>query len=273
MDVTLGIDLGSSATKVVGLLEDGSVLGVLRVRAEDRTTSLYGAMGSYLAGSGLTLGDVRRVALTGVGASRKEDVVFGVPTCRVDEFTASGAGGLALAAQKRGVVITMGTGTAFLWAESGSPVRHLCGSGIGGGTLSGLCRRMTGTERFSRIEQLAADGALGKVDLTVRDLTENAATLDPDMTAANFGNLAEDASPADLAAGAVNLVLQAVGTMGVLACRCCGSDTAILTGSVTALRQAEANFRLFERLYGIHFLIPENAAYATAVGAALTALH
>ena len=33
------------------------------------------------------------------------------------------------------------------------------------------------------------------------------------MTAANFGDLAEDATPADLAAGVVNLVLQAIGTM------------------------------------------------------------
>ena len=52
------------------------------------------------------------------------------------------------------------------------------------------------------------------VDLTIADITTGAAkTLNPEMTAANFGNLAEDATPADLAAGAVNLVLQAIGTM------------------------------------------------------------
>jgi type II pantothenate kinase len=166
----------------------------------------------------------------------------------------------------------MGTGTAFLWAEQGKPVRHLCGSGIGGGTLGGLCRQMAGAERFHRIAQLAAGGDLKKVDLTVRDLArDTAATLDPDMTAANFGNLAEDVSPADLAAGAVNLVLQAIGTMTVLACRSCATDTAILTGSVTSLSQAAENFRLFERLYGLRCIIPEKATFATALGAALTA--
>ena len=47
------------------------------------------------------------------------------------------------------------------------------------------------------------------MDLTIADITCNpAATLDPTLTAANFGNLAEDATSADLAAGAVNLVFR-----------------------------------------------------------------
>ena len=135
MEVILGIDIGGSTTKIVGLRTDGSVVSMLRVRAEDQVTSLYGALGNYLTSNGLSLGDVRRVVLTGVGASYVDGDVFGLPTCRVDEFQASGTGALALSGQTSGVVVTMGTGTAFLWAEAGKEVRHLCGSGIGGGTL------------------------------------------------------------------------------------------------------------------------------------------
>ena len=135
MEVILGIDIGGSTTKIVGLRTDGSVVSMLRVRAEDQVTSLYGALGNYLTSNGLSLGDVRRVVLTGVGASYVDGDVFGLPTCRVDEFQASGTGALALSGQSSGVVVTMGTGTAFLWAEAGKEVRHLCGSGIGGGTL------------------------------------------------------------------------------------------------------------------------------------------
>lgn len=273
MDVILGIDIGGSTTKVVGLRTDGSVISMLRVRAEDQVTSLYGALGNYLKSNGLSLGDVRRVVLTGVGASFVEGDIFGLPTCKVDEFSASGAGALALSGQDSGVVVTMGTGTAFLWAEKGGAVRHLCGSGIGGGTLGGLCRKLVGMERFGQIKRLAEDGDLGMVDLTIRDIAKNPApTLDPTLTASNFGNLAEDASPADLAAGAVNLVLQAIGTMTVLACQSCGSKTVILTGSMTTLSQAEANFQNFEKLYGIHYIIPENATFATAIGAGLCSL-
>lgn len=273
MDVILGIDIGGSTTKIVGLRTDGSVVSMLRVRAEDQVTSLYGALGNYLTSSGLTLLDVRRVVLTGVGASYVDGDIFGLPTCKVDEFSASGTGALALSGQEQAVVVTMGTGTAFMWAERGGAVRHLCGSGIGGGTLGGLCRKLVGMERFGQIKKLAEQGDLGQVDLTIADITcHPAPTLDPTLTAANFGNLAEDASPADLAAGAVNLVLQAIGTMTVLACQCCDTRTVVLTGSMTTLSQVKPNFENFEKLYGIHYIVPENATFATAIGAGLCSL-
>ena len=272
MDIILGIDVGGSTTKVVGLDVHGNPLSMLRVRAEDQVTSLFGALGNYLSSNHLTLEDVRRVVLTGVGASYVDGNIYGLPTYRVDEFSASGAGALALSGQERAVVSTMGTGPAFLLAEKGR-VQHLCGSGIGGGTLGGLCHKLVGMERFGQIKKLALGGDLGQVDLTIGDITKNpAATLDPTLTAANFGNLAEDANCADVAAGVVNLVLQAIGTMTVLACRCCDTKTVVLTGSMTTLDQVKPNFENFERLYGIHYIIPDNATFATAIGAALCSL-
>ncbi len=274
MDVILGIDIGGSTTKIVGLRTDGSVISMLRVRAEDQVTSLYGALGNYLTSNSLSLENIRRVVLTGVGASFVDGNIYGLPTCKVDEFRASGTGALALSGQESAVVVTMGTGTAFLWAERSGAVRHLCGSGIGGGTLGGLCHKLVGMERFGQIKKLASCGDLNQVDLTIRDISKTVApTLDPNMTAANFGNLAEDASPADLAAGAVNLVLQAIGTMTVLACQGCGASTVVLTGSMTTLDQVGPNFRFFEELYGIHYIIPENATFATAIGAGLCSLQ
>nr|WP_325303373.1 BadF/BadG/BcrA/BcrD ATPase family protein [uncultured Dysosmobacter sp.] len=274
MDIILGIDVGGSTTKVVGLDVHGNPLSMLRVRAEDQVTSLFGALGNYLSSNDLSLQDVRRVVLTGVGASYVDGDIYGLPTCRVDEFSASGMGALALSGQKRAVVATMGTGTAFLLAERNVGVQHLCGSGIGGGTLGGLCHKLVGMERFGQIKKLALGGDLTQVDLTIRDITRNpAATLDPTLTAANFGNLAEDATCADLAAGAVNLVLQAIGTMTVLACRCCDTSTVVLTGSMTTLDQVKPNFEKFEELYGIHYIVPDNATFATAIGAGLYSLR
>ena len=274
MNTILGIDIGGTTTKIVGLDHTGNLLSTLRVQAEDPLTSLYGAFGSYLTQNRLRLADVTRVVLTGVGASFVEGDIYGLPTCKVDEFSASGMGALAMSGQEKAVVATMGTGTAFLFAQRGRGVRHLCGSGIGGGTLGGLCRKLVDMERFGQIKKLAENGDLGKVDLTIRDITPDpAATLDPTLTAANFGNLSEDAAPADLAAGVVNLVLQAIGTMTVLACQCCQADTVVLTGSVTTLSQAKPNFENFQRLYGIRYIIPERATFATAIGAGLCSLE
>ena len=126
----------------------------------------------------------------------------------------------------------MGTGTAFLL---GVPRRHPppVRRGIGGGTLGGLCHKLVGMERFG---QTKAGGE--RQSEPCRPDHEghhgpSLPTLDPDMTAAQLGDLAEDATPADLAAGVVNLVLQAIGTMTVLACQCCDSKTVVLTGSTT----------------------------------------
>ena len=69
MDIILGIDIGGSTTKVVGLDGNGNPLSMLRVRAEDQLTSLFGALGNYLASNGLTLQDVRQVVPTGPSSS------------------------------------------------------------------------------------------------------------------------------------------------------------------------------------------------------------
>ena len=47
----------------------------------------------------------------------------------------------------------------------------------------------------------------------------------------------------------------------------------VLTGSVTTLSQAKPNFENFQRLYGIRYIIPERATFATAIGAGLYSLE
>ena len=270
MSVILGIDIGGSTTKIVGLRRDGSTIAMHRVQAQDPITSLYGALGNFLFTNGLALSDVSRIVLTGVGASYVEGDIYSIPTEKVEEFTAVGVGGLALSGQEKAVVVSMGTGTAFIWAERGKEVRHLCGSGVGGGTLAGLCSRLCGTRQYDQIVKLALEGDVNHIDLTVGDITRNShPSLPLDITAANFGNISDSATPGDFAAGAVNMVLQSIGTTAVMACRACGCETVVLTGFMSNLPQAEDCFALFTRLHGIRFVIPEHAAFATSIGAAL----
>src|SRR5699024_7353586 len=246
MSVILGIDIGGSTTKIVGLRPDGSHIAMHRVQAQDPITSLYGALGNFLFTNGLQLSDVDRIALTGVGASYVDGDIYGIPTEKVDEFAAVGTGGLALSGQERAVVISMGTGTAFIWAEKGGEIRHLCGSGVGGGTLAGLCSKLCGTRKYAQIVKLAADGDINNIDLTVGDITRNShPSLPLDITAANFGNVSDSATTGDFAAGIVNMVLQSIGTTAVMACRACGCETVVLTGFMSNLPQAEDCFALF----------------------------
>ena len=270
MSVILGIDIGGSTTKIVGLRRDGSTIAMHRVQAQDPITSLYGALGNFLFTNGLALSDVSRIVLTGVGASYVEGDIYSIPTEKVEEFTAVGVGGLALSGQEKAVVVSMGTGTAFIWAERGKEVRHLCGSGVGGGTLAGLCSRLCGTRQYDQIVKLALEGDVNHIDLTVGDITRNShPSLPLDITAANFGNVSDSATAGDFAAGAINMVLQSIGTTAVMACRACGCETVVLTGFMSNLPQAADCFAIFTRLHGIRFVIPEHAAFATSIGAAL----
>ena len=256
MGVILGIDIGGSSTKIVGLHENGTVIDMLRVKAEDPLTSLYGALGNFLATHSLKLTDIGHIALTGVGASYVDGDIYGVRTIKVEEFPSVGVGGLALSRKERAVVVSMGTGTSLLWAEKGGEIRHIIGSGIGGGTLSGLSELITGVHQYALIRKLCQDGDLSQIDLTIGDMSKG-----------------KDATSADKMRGLVNLVLQAIGTMSVLACRTCGTNTVVLTGALTMLPPAHETFELFTQLYGVEYIIPENATFATAIGAALYSMR
>jgi len=190
-------------------------------------------------------------------------------TIFVNEFESVGIGGIFLAGVPEAVVVSMGTGTSLVEAR-GSNVRHIIGSGVGGGTLLGLADRLINVSDFETIDQLSQNGQLEKIDLTVGDLTQRKSPgLTPSTTASNFGKLIGLSEPEDLAAGIVNPVFQSVGTAAVLAARLCQLDTIVVTGNLTRMSLGRQILDGFSQLYGINFLIPERAEYATATGAAL----
>ena len=69
MGIVIGIDVGISTTKIVGINESGKVLSPIRIRATDPVASLYGAFGKYLYDNKIHLENVEKVMLTGVGSA------------------------------------------------------------------------------------------------------------------------------------------------------------------------------------------------------------
>ena len=152
MDIILGIDVGGSTHQGGGAGRSWQSLSMLRVRAEDQVTSLFGALGNYLSSNHLTLEDVRRVVLTGVGASYVDGNIYGLPTYRVDEFSASGAGASRFPARSAPWCLPWVPAQHFYWLKKKGRVQHLCGSGIGGGTLGGYATSWLVWERFGQIK-------------------------------------------------------------------------------------------------------------------------
>ena len=84
-----------------------------------------------------------------------------------------------------------------------------------------------------------------------------------DSTASNFGKLSDIANKHDIARGIVNMVGETIGMLAVFAARNHGLDRVVLTGNLTTLAPIRAVFRSMEQLFGIRFIIPENAQYAS----------
>ena len=116
MSIIISADVGGSATKVAGYKENGERIGKTIVRLDDQVASFYGAVGKFAEENAVPLTEVRELVMTGVGASRLSHNQYGIPVYRVDEFEAIGRGGLLLAGVSEAIVVSMGTGTAFVHA-------------------------------------------------------------------------------------------------------------------------------------------------------------
>jgi len=270
MSIILGIDVGGSTTKIVGL-RDSEMIGALQVRAADQITSLYGAIGSFLRAQNKKLNDISSIALTGVGATFISEPIYDTETRKVDEFLAIGNGALRLSGLDEAIVVSMGTGTAYVRAGRDA-ITHIGGSGVGGGTIIGLASQMLGKSDVDSILALAESGKLENVDLLVRDIiNSDIPSLPPELTAANFGRIKSTASASDIALGIINMVFQTVGMLAVFAARHDTIRNIVLTGMLTTFPQAVAISAQFMNQFDLSFIIPPNAVFATALGAALCA--
>ncbi len=268
--MTIGIDLGGSTTKIVGT-HKGKIIKPLTVEANDPVASASGALGKFLNANKLAFGDIQKVMVTGVGASFLEESLLGLPIIKVDEFKALGFGGLFLSGLKKAIIVSMGTGTAYVKAH-GRCIKHLGGTGVGGGTISGLSKIMANLTHVDNIIEAASRGRLENVDLSVGDISHiEIGNLPSTITASNFGKMSDQASKEDLCKAILNMVYQVVGMMAVFAARAERDKDVVLSGKLVDVPQARKTFRELEKVYNVRFHVPDHAAYCTAIGAGIAA--
>jgi type II pantothenate kinase len=274
MGIVIGIDIGGSTTKIVGFRKKGEereLISPLFVKSADPITSAYGAFGKFIDCNGLSLSDIDKVLMTGVGASHLSRPIYDLPCTSVPEFKSVALGGLYLSGLDEAIVVSLGTGTAIVHARAGQDADYLGGTGVGGGTLLGLSRQMLGVEDIDHLSALAAGGDLSKIDLRISDITkkEFMPTMPQHMTASNFGKLSDVASREDLALGIMNMVFESVGMLAVFAARSRGVRDIVVAGNLTVIDYARAAFDNLSSMFDVNFIIPENAQYATVIGTAL----
>ena len=279
MGIVIGIDVGGSTTKIVGFKNEGGKRELIRpqlVKANDPLTATYGAFGKFTDENGINISDIDKVLMTGVGSSYVKRDLYGIKCVRVPEFDCIGRGGMYLSGLQNTLVVSMGTGTAIVHANGDGEIKYLGGTGVGGGTLLGLSQLLVGAADIGHISEFVEQGDLGNVDLRIKDMTASgtAPVMNADMTAANFGNVSDVATKADIAKGIANLVYETVGMVSIFASRSVGVTDIVLTGNLTRLDSCIKKFEEFNGLgYGVRFVVPELSEFSTAIGCAISAFN
>ena len=266
----IGIDIGSTTTKAVSI-QEGRVIHKIKTRALDAVTSATGAFGKMIVENGIKISEIRRIMITGAGAGKLREDLFGIPTGKADEIKSIGIGGIFLAGRDNIIIANIGTGTAIIDARSDG-VSHLGGSGVGGGTILGLAKRLLSVSEFSGVMELAEKGSLSHVDLLMGDIMEaELSFLNKETTASNFGKMLDSAQREDIALGLINMVYQVIGMLSVFAAKSRNTDKVVVTGHGSGnLLGRQVLEESITAMYQIQFEYPEDAEYTTAIGAALS---
>lgn len=271
MGIIIGIDVGGSTTKIVGFDENKNIINPLIVKANDPVASSYGAFGKFTSENGISIDDIEKILMTGVGSSFTEEGLFGIATEHVTEFNAVGLGGLYLSGLNEAIIVSMGTGTAIVHAKKDGLIEYMGGTGVGGGTLVGLSKQILGVSHVSNIVELASEGNVENIDLRISDITKKDILpgLSANLTAANFGKVSEVATRGDIALGLCNLVFESVGMLAIFAARAKGLRDIVLIGNVAQIPQAKETFDVLNRMFNMNFILPENRQFGTVIGTAL----
>ncbi len=269
MGIVIGIDVGISTTKIVGIDEKGKVLSPIRIRATDPVTSLYGAFGKYLHDNHILLENVEKVMLTGVGSAYINEPVYGRPTDKAEEFIADGLGARYETNFDSMIVVSLGTGTSIVQCD-GDKIEHIGGIGIGGGTLQGLSRLLLKTDDIKQVAALAESGDTSSINVLISDISASPLPgLPMDAIASLFGNAKSNASREDIALGLIWMVLQSICSASILSSLRSGIKDFVMIGNLTLLPQCREVFHATANLYGVKFHIPRYSEFCTAIGAAL----
>lgn len=271
MSYIIGIDVGGSTTKIVAFenSQNHRMISPLHVKASDQIASIYGAFGKFTDTNGIKLSEIDKVMITGVGSSFVTENLYGIETKKVSEFECVGLGGLYLSKMDKAIIVSMGTGTSIVNASK-EGIEYMGGTGVGGGTVVGLSKQMLGISDIDHLSELASSGDIGSVDLRICDIAKSDIGLASYMTASNFGKLSDIATREDLAVGILNMVYESIGMLSVFAARSKETSDIVLTGNLTTLSPAKQIFDIMSSLFNMNFTIPENAEFATVIGAALT---
>jgi hypothetical protein len=258
----IGIDAGMTLTKVARTTAEGIVLESRETTAGPRVTSAY-----------LEAGSTIRIGVTG---ARVGDVADDGRAMRVQEIDAAARGVVALLhAEERlrsgeFVMALLGTGTAFA-AVRGEKASHLGGTPLGGGSFSGIARRIDPALSYAGMIARASRGDRRRVDAMISDAyPEGIGRVGPDLTAAHLAK--DGGSLEDVLAGLLNLHGENIAQIAASRAIIANIRRIVLAGGFVHGNPAlVASISSMAALFGVGVEVAPVPGFAGAIGAALAA--
>ena len=207
--IILGIDAGISFIKTV-IMDNEKILKTESTHAPKIKSVYTKTLIKIIKNLDREFNNISIITKTGIWSKLISKDMFRKKIYDINEIYSLAYGTFHLTRKKRSLIVSVGTGTSITFMDlENNKIKHVGGTGLGGGTLSGLSKFLLKQQNINKIDQIAKKGDLHNVDIFVDNITDNYLdTLPADTTASNFGAISELNKPEDIALGLINLITQ-----------------------------------------------------------------
>jgi type II pantothenate kinase len=170
------------------------------------------------------------------------------------------------------LIVNIGTGTSW-HVVNGEKVERILGSGMGGGTFTGLGALLTKVQGYQQLTILANEGNKGNVDMLVKDIYESSESpVNGDLTAANFAKGKKlDHTEADRLASLSNMIAETICLLTSQAAAIHQVKSTVIVGSAIVGNNTLRNaLDYYMNMVGLTPVFLEKGEYCGAIGAYLT---
>lgn len=214
----------------------------------------------------------RKVIVTGGKSLLFKDYInienINIKIIKISEIDAIATGGRFLSGQNKGLVVSLGTGSAMILFNN-QKITHLKGTGIGGGTLMGLSNAILKEElNFEDLEKLSFKGKTENINTSIKEVVgDKLGNLPTDLVASFFSKYNKRSKKEDIVFGIFSFIAESLTMLIIEKALRNDLKDIVIGGKLSKSRVIKNHMKYFEKIFNLKFIFPENSGFLTVMGA------